>query len=159
MKRLSLLSILFVTGSCFAGHLTTNEVDLLEVAFRQVLTRYHHDEAVFLSLRWDAEAGIWNEPPPELIARFKDHTFKIRPISEARFVKPEDKRGKWGVQERDTGKKGTVYFVSIVKKDGDEYILETGFHVEALYAEMVEYKANRIGGKWTLKPTGKGWIS
>lgn len=159
MKRLMLLLLLFASGSSFGGQLTTNEVDVLEVAFKRVLTRFHREEAVFLSLGWDAKNGGWTEPSPELMGRFKDLAFKVHPISEAHFLKAEDKRGNWGVQEKDTAKKGTIYFVSITQKDGNEYILETGFHVEALYAEMTEYKATKSDGKWVLKPTGKGWMS
>lgn len=138
------------------------DVALFEKAFRMLLRVHETNEVAFLSFGYNPDENVYLDPPEAFSERFKDLPYKLFPVSAARLPRDGEmvsKDGYRGVEEKETGKPGIVYFVQVKTRTDREILLEVGVYGGPLNGGGSELRAIKEDGKWILTPNGSGWVS
>ena len=130
-----------------------DRLDVLEAVFRHQFNKnasggQRNVEYFFLSL--DGRA----DPPPELLARFKDQKPIVLPLSMA-TASPAP-----GVKHKDLGGRGLIFRItSIAWLDQDTAEVEGGYYEAGLSASGNTYRVKRANGAWKVIDDRMNWIS
>jgi hypothetical protein len=122
----------------------SEEADLLEAVFRYEIEHYTSGvpragstRSVYISL------GEHKDPPPDVLARFKDHVPPVEPVSRA------------------AGEDGMTFRATHIKWIDNETVdIEGGYDCgDLLCGSGVTYRLQRKAGTWTVVSDGMNWIS
>ncbi len=129
-----------------------DRLDVLEAVFRHQFDKnasggQRNVDYFFLSL------DERRDPPAELLARFKDHTPKVLPVSFATSAAGR-------VRHKDLGGRGLIFRVeSIVWLDENTAEVKGGYYEANLSASGNTYRVTRTDGRWKVTKDRMNWIS
>jgi hypothetical protein len=93
------------------------------------------------------------DPSPTLLRAFKDHTPPVKPVSQC-----EHSMG--GVYDRETGKRGLIFYVTDVQIISDtEATASGGYYEGGLSSSGNSYHLTKVRGAWKVTADQMGWIS
>lgn len=127
------------------------EMDLLEQAYRLLISEVNPPTSAFLSVGFDPESDTYNDPPFEVFERLQDVRIPLLCASFVGRTKPPE--GAF-VYDRTTKERTCVLTVHIRERKENEYILVLACYRDSEDAWGEVYRAIFDGKRWTLTSTG-----
>lgn len=147
MRRLSLISALFLTFACASVPHPPSDADLdavREAVFRhqvKSLPAGNMDDAEIYFISLEGE----KDPSDSFLARFEDLPLPVKPLSAAfRDFKDGSLHFDW--RDKATGRKGESYRIHSIRVQGTNSVEVEGSYGLAGYV----FKVRRIGNRWRV---------
>jgi hypothetical protein len=134
--------------------------DLYEAALRSLpgFTQVE-DEIVFISMGRD-EDGNYIDPTPEFLARFRDLKASVKPASSAQRVAKKAGSRLWRIEDRDTGKPGRLYSITVQeRRAANEIVIDVGFVSASLGGAGQQQLYKWANSGWRLEKILSRWVS
>ena len=134
-----------------------DEADVREAVFRDQLPRVRTTETCFLSFG-RTRGNEWMDVPDGFIDRLADLNLALRPASKARFpgereMEPGDRSRYASIRDPVTGGRGYVYWVGILRWDGDDAcVVDVGRVGGLLDGGGHRSLVRRRDGRWVVEP-------